>query len=282
MSFCFFPPFPMKRYASGLLLGLFLFLPLAVHADSLKERLCERVVRRFSDDDKMWHRVNDRVEKRFGYRCTRSAQSRVPTTDARKTLPLTKERMEYVPKETSIRRVVEPIQKRDSSADSLISLYDTSNEYFNYMMGNIEKINTVIRGSVLSLLKTYIIHQEEIGDIAEIALTRNLTDAEKERAIYAAQSINDIQDEILDLVKKYNDIPSYSPPSVPSYSPPSYSPPAKTLQQTCDEMTAKAALSGGFGSSAVSRQMYEMGCITNEKYCLGFSLGGISMPDECK
>ena len=37
--------------------------------ETFKDRLCSRVVKRFSDDDKMWKRVNDRVEKRFGFAC---------------------------------------------------------------------------------------------------------------------------------------------------------------------------------------------------------------------
>ena len=38
--------------------------------ESFKGRLCERVVRRFSDNEKMWQRVNDRVNRRFGFMCT--------------------------------------------------------------------------------------------------------------------------------------------------------------------------------------------------------------------
>jgi|GEM_PF-6095976 hypothetical protein len=45
-------------------------IPLSVaNAKTFKERLCDRVVNRFQDDQIMWQRVNDRIEKRFGYRC---------------------------------------------------------------------------------------------------------------------------------------------------------------------------------------------------------------------
>jgi len=39
--------------------------------ENFKGRLCERVVRRFSKDEKMWQRVNERVQKRFGFACER-------------------------------------------------------------------------------------------------------------------------------------------------------------------------------------------------------------------
>ena len=38
--------------------------------ERFKGRLCERVVRRFSENEKMWQRVNDRVNRRFGFMCT--------------------------------------------------------------------------------------------------------------------------------------------------------------------------------------------------------------------
>ena len=37
----------------------------------MEERVCERVVRRFANDPKMWKRVTERVRKRFGFICYR-------------------------------------------------------------------------------------------------------------------------------------------------------------------------------------------------------------------
>lgn len=36
---------------------------------TLKERLCNRVVRRFANDSTMWTRVNERILSRFGFAC---------------------------------------------------------------------------------------------------------------------------------------------------------------------------------------------------------------------
>lgn len=36
-----------------------------------RDRICERVVRRFANDANAWARVVDRVEKRFGFVCER-------------------------------------------------------------------------------------------------------------------------------------------------------------------------------------------------------------------
>lgn len=38
-------------------------------SDLLKDRLCERVVKRFAHDQTMWTRVNERILKSFGFRC---------------------------------------------------------------------------------------------------------------------------------------------------------------------------------------------------------------------
>lgn len=50
--------------------------PEAVSDDALEpvdetfmDRVCDRVVRRFITDETMWERVNERLEKRFGFSC---------------------------------------------------------------------------------------------------------------------------------------------------------------------------------------------------------------------
>lgn len=37
--------------------------------ETFMDRVCDRVVRRFISDDRMWSRVNERIEKRFGFSC---------------------------------------------------------------------------------------------------------------------------------------------------------------------------------------------------------------------
>jgi len=50
-------------------------LPSSVRAESVLDRACSRMVKNFSSDAKMWDRVNDRVEKRFGSRCALNGTS---------------------------------------------------------------------------------------------------------------------------------------------------------------------------------------------------------------
>ncbi len=82
------------------IIGL-LVLPVVVMASEtadqgMKERLCTRVVNRFSDDEPMWERVNNRIEKRFGFRCEHmlSPESINQTMDrsATQTIPAEKQR----------------------------------------------------------------------------------------------------------------------------------------------------------------------------------------------
>ena len=54
---------------SFLLFAFAVFLAPTVSADGFRDRLCDRVVNRFSNDQKMWERVNERVQNRFGYKC---------------------------------------------------------------------------------------------------------------------------------------------------------------------------------------------------------------------
>lgn len=40
--------------------------------EKFRSRICDRVERRFSDNQKMWQRVNKRVQKRFGFVCSKT------------------------------------------------------------------------------------------------------------------------------------------------------------------------------------------------------------------
>jgi|GEM_PF-3488382 len=70
----------MSKQYSLILIGLILIpitaLAAVVNLDEreerFQERLCERVVRRFADNERMWLRINKRIERRFGYQCTKS------------------------------------------------------------------------------------------------------------------------------------------------------------------------------------------------------------------
>ena len=37
----------------------------------LEERLCERVVKYFANDDTVWERINERIMRRLGFECSR-------------------------------------------------------------------------------------------------------------------------------------------------------------------------------------------------------------------
>jgi len=39
-------------------------------AESMQDRVCSRVVKHYDTDGATWDRVNDRIEQRFGFRCT--------------------------------------------------------------------------------------------------------------------------------------------------------------------------------------------------------------------
>ncbi|MCF7844994.1 MAG: hypothetical protein K9M03_04165 [Kiritimatiellales bacterium] len=40
-----------------------------LYSENFRERLCSRVIRRFAGNPKAWLRVNNRIERRLGYRC---------------------------------------------------------------------------------------------------------------------------------------------------------------------------------------------------------------------
>jgi len=65
-----------KFFASIALLGVVAsfssFALPSANAETVVDRVCVRVVKNFSIDTKMWDRVNERIEKRFGIRCERS------------------------------------------------------------------------------------------------------------------------------------------------------------------------------------------------------------------
>jgi len=97
-------------------------------------------------------------------------------------------------------------------------------------------------------------------------------------------SANDISRRALAIAKAARSIPTSSYQQyyyVPSVS----TQPTESHQQMCDRMSAEAALSGGFGSSATAYQLYQAGCMTTQQFCNGFALGGTPQnlwPAECR
>lgn len=70
----------MPRYFL-LLVAVILLLPTVSKAESsMYERVCPRVVSRFQQDTKMWDRVNERIQQRFGFKCT--SESSVKTSSS--------------------------------------------------------------------------------------------------------------------------------------------------------------------------------------------------------
>lgn len=60
----------MRRYALIVLVAT-LVLPTISNAESsMYDRVCPRVVSRFQNDAKMWDRVNERIQQRFGFTCS--------------------------------------------------------------------------------------------------------------------------------------------------------------------------------------------------------------------
>jgi hypothetical protein len=93
---------------------------------------------------------------------------------------------------------------------------------------------------------------------------------------------NDIATRLLTIAKAARSVPQTTPYQQIYVVPVSPSQPTLSHQEVCNQITIKAALSGGFGSSDVANQLYSAGCITLEKYCIGFALSGGSLPAECK
>lgn len=71
----------VKSFIFGISLAAFVGPLLTVHAqDSMYDRVCPRVVKRFVNDESMWTRVNERIQKRFGFVCSKGHASQSSTT----------------------------------------------------------------------------------------------------------------------------------------------------------------------------------------------------------
>ena len=69
-----------RSFSTGLVLIGLAAVPVIALSANMQERVCERVVRRFSNDEKMWQRVNNRIVNSFGFLCVRNRDSRAGTS----------------------------------------------------------------------------------------------------------------------------------------------------------------------------------------------------------
>lgn len=68
--------FMFRRVLTGIAGASILVMSLPVFAATdMYDRVCPRVINRFSDDQKMWDRVNERIQNRFGFVCERQSMS---------------------------------------------------------------------------------------------------------------------------------------------------------------------------------------------------------------
>jgi hypothetical protein len=275
----------MKRIVTSVLLVI-LIAPNFAFASSMQDRVCERVVRRFSNDEKMWNRVSERVWKRFQFRCEKPQSS-----NAKITVPNKKpKKVQYI--------TVPSVQVSDPMATKLTKFYTDMGESFDYILAATNTLPTDISLQILRELKPFPEQRRIVGDFANLASVRRLTEPEYKQLASAMRQLNSMIKSVTALRASYRTKPKYyiPTPTTPTYIPtpttPTYIPTPTTPtynqeshKQMCDRMNAELALRGGFGSLDGNNELYEAGCTTLQQKCNGYAIGGIPQymwPAECR
>lgn len=164
--------------------------PQSAFAENMQERICARVVKNFADDAKMWERVNNRIENRFGYRCSKqkesSSYSSSPTSSSSSSSRTISTKKDYL----------RPVSSSASTSDDDLyfkPLCKLGIEFVDKMIENLQSglIQEPIYGLILNLLKEIVDDNKAVCNLAIIEEYEHITGLDLNYGIELTDRISD-------------------------------------------------------------------------------------------